>query len=42
MLGDLRAKQPELLDAIRDESEISDATEKGLAEFLDGFARTFA
>src|SRR6266487_573573 len=42
MLGELRAKRPELLDAIRDEREISDPTEKGLAEFCDGFARTFA
>ena len=42
MLGELRAKRPELLDAIRNEREISDATEKGLAEFCDGFARNFA
>jgi F-type H+-transporting ATPase subunit alpha len=42
MLTDLRAKQPDLLDAIRDEREISDMTEKGLTEFVDGFARTFA
>ncbi|HEV8679573.1 MAG TPA: F0F1 ATP synthase subunit alpha [Stellaceae bacterium] len=42
MLGELRAKRPELLDAIRDEREISDPTEKGLTEFFDGFARTFA
>jgi F-type H+-transporting ATPase subunit alpha len=42
MLTDLRAKQPDLLDAIRDEREISDTTEKGLTEFVDGFARTFA
>ncbi|HLY44630.1 MAG TPA: F0F1 ATP synthase subunit alpha [Stellaceae bacterium] len=42
MLGDLRAKHPDLLAAIRNEREISDATEKGLAQFLDDFARTFA
>jgi F-type H+/Na+-transporting ATPase subunit alpha len=42
MLTDLRAKQPEMLEAIRDEREISDTTEKGLTEFFDGFARTFA
>jgi F-type H+/Na+-transporting ATPase subunit alpha len=42
MLGELRAKRPELLDAIRDEREISDPTEKSLAEFCEGFARTFA
>jgi F-type H+-transporting ATPase subunit alpha len=42
MLGELRAQKPELLDAIRSEHEISDATEKGLSEFLTGFATTFA
>jgi F-type H+/Na+-transporting ATPase subunit alpha len=42
MLGELRAKRPELLEAIRDEREISDPTEKGLVEFFEGFARTFA
>src|SRR6202158_3460621 len=42
MLGDLRAKHPELIEAIRSEREISEPTEKGLTEFFDGFARTFA
>ena len=42
MLGELRAKRPELLGAIRDDGEISAPTEKGLVEFFDGFARTFA
>src|SRR5437016_450448 len=42
MLTDLRARQPELLAAIRDEREISDANDKVLATFLDDFARTFA
>src|SRR2546430_1952062 len=42
MLTDLRAKEPQLLAAIRDEREISDDNEKALAGFLDGFARTFA
>ncbi|HEX5319742.1 MAG TPA: F0F1 ATP synthase subunit alpha [Stellaceae bacterium] len=42
MLGELRARKPELLDAIRSEREISDATDKGLREFLNGFATTFA
>src|SRR5216683_665415 len=42
MLSDLRAKHPDLLDAVRDEREISDATDKGLAAFCDAFARTFA
>src|ERR1700726_4541131 len=35
MLGELRSAKPELLEAIRDEREISDTTEKGLAEFFD-------
>jgi F-type H+/Na+-transporting ATPase subunit alpha len=42
MLSDLRAKHPELLAAIRDQREVSDTTEKGLTQFLDDFARTFA
>jgi F-type H+-transporting ATPase subunit alpha len=42
MLGELRARQPELLATIRDEREISDGSEKALAAFLDDFARTFA
>jgi len=35
-------KHPDLLDAVRNEREISDTTDKGLAAFFDGFARTFA
>src|SRR5262249_22023847 len=42
MLGELRARHPELLATIRDEREISDGSEKTLAAFLDDFARTFA
>jgi F-type H+-transporting ATPase subunit alpha len=42
MLGELRAKEPELLAAIRGERELSPTVEKGLGDFLDGFARTFA
>src|SRR5499427_6327413 len=42
MLRELRATKPELLEAIRSEREISEATEKGLTQFCDGFARTFA
>ena len=42
MLGELRAKEPKLLSAIREERELSPAVEKGLGDFLDGFARTFA
>jgi F-type H+-transporting ATPase subunit alpha len=42
MLGELRSTKPELLEAIRNEREITDSTEKGLSAFLEGFARTFA
>ncbi len=42
MLTDLRAKHPELLAAIRNQREVSEATEKGLTSFLDEFARNFA
>jgi F-type H+-transporting ATPase subunit alpha len=42
MLGELRTRQPELLEAIRNERELSEGSEKALSEFLDGFARTFA
>ncbi|MGH7092443.1 MAG: F0F1 ATP synthase subunit alpha, partial [Stellaceae bacterium] len=42
MLGELRSTKPELLEAIRNEREISEATDKGLREFLGGFATTFA
>jgi F-type H+/Na+-transporting ATPase subunit alpha len=42
MLGELRAKEPELLEVIRRERELSPTVEKGLGDFLDGFAKTFA
>jgi F-type H+/Na+-transporting ATPase subunit alpha len=42
LLGELRSKRPELLEAIRTRGEITDDTEKGLAASLDEFARTFA
>src|SRR5262245_47701590 len=42
MLGELRSRYPQLLDAIRTEREISADTDKGLAGFLDDFSRTFA
>jgi F-type H+-transporting ATPase subunit alpha len=42
MLRELRAARPELLAAIRTEREISENVEKELAEFLDGFVKTFA
>ena len=42
MLAEMRARHPEILEAIRNEREISAETEKALTEFLDAFARTFA
>ncbi|MGQ0665277.1 MAG: F0F1 ATP synthase subunit alpha [Pseudomonadota bacterium] len=42
LLGELRAKHPDLLEAIRTEREISAASEAKLKSALDGFARTFA
>jgi F-type H+-transporting ATPase subunit alpha len=42
MLSEVRDKHRELLEAIRREGEISPAVDKALAEFLDGFAKTFA
>ena len=42
MLGELRAKRPELLEAIRTQGEITEDTEKALAAFFDAFSRTFA
>jgi len=41
MLSEIRATRPELLDAIRTEQELSPAVEKGLAECLDSFVKTF-
>jgi F-type H+/Na+-transporting ATPase subunit alpha len=42
MLRELRGVHPELLEAIRSEQEISPAVEKGLSEFLETVAKTFA
>jgi F-type H+/Na+-transporting ATPase subunit alpha len=42
MLGELRAKQPELLARIRTDKEVAAEVEKSLVEFLDGFVNTFA
>src|ERR1041384_843416 len=41
-LAEMRSHHPELLDTIRTQGEITDATEKTLVAFLDEFARTFA
>jgi F-type H+-transporting ATPase subunit alpha len=42
MLGELRAKKPEILKSIRDKREVAADTEKDLTAFLDGFAKAFA
>jgi F-type H+-transporting ATPase subunit alpha len=42
MLTDLRTRHADLLEAVRNEQEISKTTETGLTAFFDGFARTFA
>jgi len=42
MLGELRSIRPELLETIRAKQEVTPEVDKGLVDFLDGFARTFA
>jgi len=42
LLGELRSRKPELLQAIRDKRELTPAIEKELAAFLDDFAKGFA
>jgi F-type H+-transporting ATPase subunit alpha len=42
MLSEMRAKAPDILDAIRTEKALSSETEQKLVAFLDGFAKTFA
>src|SRR5438094_546739 len=42
MLSELRATHPEVIEAIRTRGEMNEETGKGLAAFLDEFARTFA
>jgi F-type H+-transporting ATPase subunit alpha len=42
MLSELRAKEPAILEAIRDHKEIRKETEEKLVAFLDAFAKTFA
>jgi len=42
MLSELRAKAPEILEAIRTDREIKPPTEEKLKSFLDAFAKTFA
>jgi F-type H+-transporting ATPase subunit alpha len=40
--AELKAKAPEILETIRKEREISNATEEKLKGFLDQFMKTFA
>ena len=42
MLGEVKASQPAIVDAIRTEGQISGDTEKKLTTFLDSFAKSFA
>ncbi|TQF82523.1 F0F1 ATP synthase subunit alpha [Elioraea sp. Yellowstone] len=42
MLSELRAKEPAILEAIRDHKEIRRETEEKLVAFLDAFVKTFA
>ena len=42
MIGDLRAREPGILDAIRTDKDLKPETEQRLTAFLDNFAKTFA
>ena len=42
MLSALKARAPEILQAIRDQRELKSSTEEHLKSFLDEFAKTFA
>ena len=42
VLEEFRKKQSDLLAAIRDEGELSDETDKKVAEVMDNYAKTFA
>ena len=42
MLSEMKAAQPDILEAIRADREIKKPTEEKLASFLDGFAKSFA
>ncbi|HUZ64395.1 MAG TPA: F0F1 ATP synthase subunit alpha, partial [Acetobacteraceae bacterium] len=41
-LSELKAREPGIVEAIRDDREIKPETEKKLAAFLDGFVKAFA
>jgi F-type H+/Na+-transporting ATPase subunit alpha len=42
MIGELKARKPEIVASIRDKRELTPDTEKTLAAFLDEFAKAFA
>ena len=42
MLGELKARHPQILEAIRTSREVSADTEEKLKAFLDDFVKTFA
>ena len=42
MLGELKARKPQILEAIRTKRELGGDSDKELAAFLDDFAKTFA
>lgn len=42
LLGDIRAKEPEILNAIREQKALSDDVEKKLKAFLENYVKTFA
>ncbi len=42
MLGEIKAKAPKILQAIREKRELTADTEKELSAFLDNFAKSFA
>jgi F-type H+-transporting ATPase subunit alpha len=42
MLDEVRHKAPEILESLRTEQDLSEATDEKLSSFLDGFTKTFA
>ncbi len=42
LLDEVRAKQGDILNAIRTDNEIKPATEEKLKTFMDGFVKAFA
>jgi F-type H+-transporting ATPase subunit alpha len=42
LLGDIKSREPDIIDSIRSSREIKSDVEKKLIAFLDGFAKSFA